>query len=309
MSKFQTEMFESLEPSIMDNRKVVSEVFGKEAVNGSRAVETVYFSPREREVLEKKRDILLHPGLDEMIKDGKVAFTAYKPHANISKLGIDDDAEAAQNLQDKTREAGFELIFTTTVVLNGEDVEAFYPHVKQVLPRRDWNKMVDDLTSGPFTYALLYKADGTFDTPGQSAPEQLRTLIGPTNPEKGRASENETDRNSIRAKYAIDIAHNLMHGSSGPTREEFIENITKEKNFVMRKLNNILRTSGVIPDFGSTDENLESEIAMIRNIETRSGVRETIVYQAPKTNHVSVETHTKLKPTKPSGREQELSVA
>lgn len=308
MSKFETEMFENLEPSIMDNRKVVSEVFGREAVNGSRAVETVYFSPREREVLEKKRDILLHPGLQSMIGDGKIAFTAYKPHAEISRLGIDDDALAAQSLQDKTREAGFELIFTATFVLNREDAEIFYPHVKQILNRRDWNKMVDDLTSGPFTYALLYKADGTFDQPGQSAPEQLRALIGPTNPERGRASENETERNSIRAKYALDIAHNLMHGSSGPTKGEFVANITQEKNFVLAKHNNLLLTSGVIPDFGSTDE-LESEIAMIRSVETRNAVRETIVYQALKTNHISVETHTKLKPTKPSEREHELSVA
>ncbi|XP_063158025.1 thioredoxin domain-containing protein 3 [Candoia aspera] len=70
-----------------------------------------------------------------------------------------------------------------------------------------YNQLVDYMSKGPSMVMILTK---------ENAVQEWRQLMGPTDPEKAK----ETHPNSLRAKFATDVMHNAVHGSSNQEHAE-----------------------------------------------------------------------------------------
>ena len=91
-------------------------------------------------------------------------------------------------------EGGFSIKAMKYLHLSKEKAEAFYGIHRE---RPFFNDLVSFMTSGPIVAAVLTKEDAVAD---------FRTLIGATNPA-------DAAEGTIRAKYAVSIDANAIHGS------------------------------------------------------------------------------------------------
>ena len=91
-------------------------------------------------------------------------------------------------------EGGFSIKAMKYLHLSKEKAEAFYGIHRE---RPFFNYLVSFMTSGPIVAAVLTKENAVAD---------FRTLIGATNPA-------DAAEGTIRAKYAVSIDANAIHGS------------------------------------------------------------------------------------------------
>ena len=91
-------------------------------------------------------------------------------------------------------EGGFSIKAMKYLHLSKEKAEAFYGINRE---RPFFNDLVSFMTSGPIVAAVLTKENAVAD---------FRTLIGATNPA-------DAAEGTIRAKYAVSIDANAIHGS------------------------------------------------------------------------------------------------
>ena len=91
-------------------------------------------------------------------------------------------------------EGGFSIKAMKYLHLSKEKAEAFYGIHRE---RPFFNDLVSFMTSGPIVAAVLTKENAVAD---------FRTLIGATNPA-------DAAEGTIRAKYAVSIDANAIHGS------------------------------------------------------------------------------------------------
>ena len=91
-------------------------------------------------------------------------------------------------------EGGFSIKAMKYLHLSKEKAEAFYGIHRE---RPFFNDLVSFMTSGPIVAAVLTKEHAVAD---------FRTLIGATNPA-------DAAEGTIRAKYAVSIDANAIHGS------------------------------------------------------------------------------------------------
>lgn len=103
-------------------------------------------------------------------------------------------------------EGGFSIKAMKYLHLSKEKAEAFYGIHRE---RPFFNDLVSFMTSGPIVAAVLTKENAVAD---------FRTLIGATNPA-------DAAEGTIRAKYAVSIDANAIHGSDSD------ENATGEASF------------------------------------------------------------------------------
>ena len=95
-------------------------------------------------------------------------------------------------------EGGFSIKAMKYLHLSKEKAEAFYGIHRE---RPFFNDLVSFMTSGPIVAAVLTKENAV-----ENAVADFRTLIGATNPA-------DAAEGTIRAKYAVSIDANAIHGS------------------------------------------------------------------------------------------------
>jgi nucleoside-diphosphate kinase len=89
--------------------------------------------------------------------------------------------------------------------------------------------LIDFITSGPVVVGVLE---------GPDAVAAVRKTMGATRP-------SEADPGSIRGRYAIDMSHNLIHGSDAPETAEFEINLFFEPHEILEYRRDIDRWIGV----------------------------------------------------------------
>jgi nucleoside-diphosphate kinase len=181
-------------------------------------------------------DVINHPVLEKLIDQGKITLGAIKPNAHESRLGINNDAKAEEALLDyigKREDLNLDIMFAVSLKPSREELELFYKEVKgklQSIPKNGktvWDEVISSMDSGPVTYFLLYSPSG-------DAVEQWRKIIGSTDPAKA-------DGESIRGKFALGMPNNLVHGSSGDTKEEAVSNVRYEVHWLRDRINDIAK--------------------------------------------------------------------
>lgn len=161
----------------------------------------------EREKIELIVKVLSHPGLKTLAEEGKITLGMIKPHIETgNNLPLDQD-DAAGVI---AGEIGDEhIVFNQPFFMTREDIEAFYPHVKESLTRSGnieaWENMEEFMSSAPINLLLLYFPKG-------NAVNSWRNLMGPTMPERARSEAPD----SIRGRHATELPNNIVHGSDSP---------------------------------------------------------------------------------------------
>ena len=89
--------------------------------------------------------------------------------------------------------------------------------------------LIDFITSGPVVVGVLE---------GPDAVAAVRKTMGATRPA-------EADPGSIRGRYAIDMSHNLIHGSDAPETAEFEINLFFEPHEILEYRRDVDRWIGV----------------------------------------------------------------
>ncbi|XP_027878802.1 thioredoxin domain-containing protein 3 homolog isoform X2 [Xiphophorus couchianus] len=99
---------------------------------------------------------------------------------------------------------GFTVAQLKETLLSREMAEEFY---KEQREKPFFTQLVDFMCRGPCMMLVLTK---------ENAVEEWRAMMGPSNPEKAK----EISPQSLRARFAADILHNSVHGSSNEQHAE-----------------------------------------------------------------------------------------
>ncbi|XP_015666653.1 thioredoxin domain-containing protein 3 [Protobothrops mucrosquamatus] len=106
--------------------------------------------------------------------------------------------EEKDKIINEVKDAGFLISELREAHISPEIAAQFYQDHED---KPYYNQLVDYMSKGPSMVMVLTK---------ENAVEEWRQLMGPTDPMKAK----ETHPNSVRAKFATDIMHNAVHGSS-----------------------------------------------------------------------------------------------
>ncbi len=119
----------------------------------------------------------------------KLTLAILKPDAIARKL--------TGKIITQINEAGFKIIAMRMLKLSRETATGFYKIHKD---KPFFEELLEYMTSGPCIPIALQK---------ENAVEDFRKLIGSTDPNNAMAG-------TIRARFAEDITHNIIHGSDSP---------------------------------------------------------------------------------------------
>ncbi|XP_028289447.1 thioredoxin domain-containing protein 6 [Parambassis ranga] len=112
--------------------------------------------------------------------------------------------EHREDIMEEIRGRGFSISQLKETVLSREVAEEFYKEHKE---KPFFSQLVDFMCRGPCMMLVLTK---------ENAVEDWRAMMGPTDPDKAK----ETSPQSLRARFAADILHNSVHGSSTEQQAE-----------------------------------------------------------------------------------------
>ncbi|XP_032384951.1 thioredoxin domain-containing protein 6 isoform X2 [Etheostoma spectabile] len=112
--------------------------------------------------------------------------------------------EYREKILDKIRDSGFSVTQLKEMVLSREMAEEFY---KEHREKPFFNQLVEFMCRGPCMMLVLTK---------ENAVEEWRATMGPADPDEAKV----TSPNSLRARFASDILHNSVHGSSSEQHAE-----------------------------------------------------------------------------------------
>lgn len=118
-------------------------------------------------------------------------FAMIKPDA--TRRGIEDQMKA------DIVEAGFQIVSEDRRVLSREEAEWLYSEHKE---KGHFNDLVDYTVSGEVVLMLI-------EGKGDNVPADFRAFMGPT--DKSQAAPH-----TLRAKYALSLRENSIHGSDSP---------------------------------------------------------------------------------------------
>lgn len=179
----------------------------------------------EREKIELIVEILSHPGITTLAEEGKITLGMIKPHIEFGNNLPEDQDEAADTIAQEIGED--HIVFNQPFYLTSDDIEAFYPHVKENLTSsgdvKRWNDFSDFMSSAPVNVLLLYFPEG-------NAVESWRELMGPTMPDRARSEAPD----SIRGRHATELPNNIVHGSDSP------ESVIKEMGIFANAFSRLL---------------------------------------------------------------------
>ncbi|XP_064831672.1 thioredoxin domain-containing protein 6 [Oncorhynchus masou masou] len=106
--------------------------------------------------------------------------------------------EHREEILGEIRAGGFSISQLRETVLSRDTAEEFY---REHRDKPFFSQLVDFMCSGPCMLLVLTK---------ENAVEEWRSMMGPTDP----ALAQVTAPGSLRARFALDILHNSLHGSS-----------------------------------------------------------------------------------------------
>lgn len=229
-------------PQAFSNRATSKETFEQLEQREIESLETEY--------LEKVLNVLTHPATRTLARRGEITLGMIKPNAYEGKnLGIDQDKpipvkdDAAANRirreiirEDENGSLG-EIIFELSMQLKPQDIDEFYPDLKDQLGPENYKRYQDFMTSGPVTFFLLSHYEREKENPQKIGIKRLkkdavnfwRTRMGATRPERA-------NKGTIRKRFARSINNNLVHGSD--SKESVIREIGVFANIIKRRLEN-----------------------------------------------------------------------
>ncbi|XP_026151444.1 thioredoxin domain-containing protein 6 [Mastacembelus armatus] len=112
--------------------------------------------------------------------------------------------EHRENILEEIRGSGFCVTQLKEMVLSRQMAEEFY---KEHREKPFFSQLVEFMCRGPCMMLVLTK---------ENAVEEWRAMMGPTDPDQAKA----TSSSSLRARFASDILHNSVHGSSNEQHAE-----------------------------------------------------------------------------------------
>ncbi|KAM9342247.1 thioredoxin domain-containing protein 6 [Pholidichthys leucotaenia] len=140
--------------------------------------------------------------------------------------------EHREEILEEIRGRGFSVTQLKEMVLSKEIAEEFYKDHRE---KPFFNQLVEFMCRAPCMMLVLTK---------ENAVEEWRAMMGPTDPNKAK----ETSPQSLRARFAVDILHNSVHGSSNEWDAE-------EK---IRFIFGDICTDAELPGNGETDRNISA---------------------------------------------------
>ncbi|KAK2906163.1 hypothetical protein Q8A73_010106 [Channa argus] len=141
-------------------------------------------------------------------KDAEQEINFFFPkQQTLAVIKPDALEEHRESILKEIRDRGFSVSQLKETVLSRQMAEEFY---KQHREKPFFSQLVEFMCRGPCLILILTK---------ENAVEEWRAMMGPSDPDHAKA----TSPNSIRARFASDILHNSVHGSSNEQHAE--ENI------------------------------------------------------------------------------------
>nr|XP_004555507.1 thioredoxin domain-containing protein 3 homolog isoform X2 [Maylandia zebra] len=122
----------------------------------------------------------------------------------VAVIKPDAMEEHKEAILEEIRGRGFSVTRLKETVLSREMAEEFY---KEHREKPFYNQLVEFMCRGPCMMLVLTK---------ENAVEEWRAMMGPTDPNKAKEASPE----SLRARFAADILHNSVHGSSNEQHAE-----------------------------------------------------------------------------------------
>ncbi|XP_070694621.1 thioredoxin domain-containing protein 6 [Pempheris klunzingeri] len=122
----------------------------------------------------------------------------------LAVIKPDATEEHREEILEEIRGRGFSVTQLKETVLSREMAEEFY---KEHREKPFFSQLVEFMCRGPCVMLVLTK---------ENAVEEWRAMMGPTDPDQAK----ETCPNSLRARFATDILHNSVHGSSNERHAE-----------------------------------------------------------------------------------------
>ncbi|XP_026001626.1 thioredoxin domain-containing protein 6 isoform X2 [Astatotilapia calliptera] len=122
----------------------------------------------------------------------------------VAVIKPDAMEEHKEAILEEIRGRGFSVTRLKETVLSREMAEEFY---KEHREKPFFNQLVEFMCRGPCMMLVLTK---------ENAVEEWRAMMGPTDPNKAKEASPE----SLRARFAADILHNSVHGSSNEQHAE-----------------------------------------------------------------------------------------
>ncbi|XP_029314573.1 thioredoxin domain-containing protein 3 homolog isoform X2 [Cottoperca gobio] len=112
--------------------------------------------------------------------------------------------EHKEKILEEISGSGFSVTQLKETVLSREMAEEFYREHRE---KPFFKQLVEFMCQGPCMMLILTK---------ENAVEEWRAIMGPADPDQAKA----TSPNSLRARFASDILHNSVHGSSNEQQAE-----------------------------------------------------------------------------------------
>uniref|UniRef100_A0A3Q3AHN2 Nucleoside diphosphate kinase B n=1 Tax=Kryptolebias marmoratus TaxID=37003 RepID=A0A3Q3AHN2_KRYMA len=178
----------------------------------------------------------LHGSSSPEDAEREISFFFPKQHT-LAVIKPDAMEEHRDTILEEIRGRGFTVTQLKETVLSREMAEEFYREHRE---KPFFDQLVDFMSRGPSLMLVLTK---------ENAVEQWRAMMGPADPEEAK----ETSPNTLRARFAADILHNSVHGSSNEQHAE------EKIRFVF---GDISTDAAALGSDGEADRNVSGDLMM-----------------------------------------------
>ncbi|XP_054471652.1 thioredoxin domain-containing protein 6 [Anoplopoma fimbria] len=145
----------------------------------------------------------LHGSESHEEAEREINFFFPKQHT-LAVIKPDAMDQHKENILEEIRGSGFSVTQLKEMVLSKEMAEEFY---KEHREKPFFSQLVEFMCRGPCMMLVLTK---------ENAVEEWRATMGPSDPDQAKT----ISPNSLRARFASDILHNSVHGSSDEQHAE-----------------------------------------------------------------------------------------
>ncbi|XP_055360943.1 thioredoxin domain-containing protein 6 isoform X2 [Betta splendens] len=159
----------------------------------------------------------------------------FPPQRTLAVIKPDAMEAHRESILEEIHARGFSVAQLKETALSREMAEEFY---KEHREKPFFSQLVEFMSRGPCLMLILTK---------DNAVEEWRALMGPTDPDQAKAAS----PNSLRARFASDILHNSVHGSSNEQHAE------AKIRFIFGDIS----SDAEIPDDGGSDRTASERVS------------------------------------------------